>query len=193
MAGWRMQLLEDLATTEEWVRRHLSDHSALHHRQGIIRELARRQRTETTPEVARSSAAELVDALCNEFRFATHIAQLYALRANVVEATPFYMLTVEYDLAVLCRYTGHEAIWCHRRAVFSQLTQLWGQLGRDRASVGGPAVWLSSVVTDALRDGPGAFTPIVSRELEFVEGCVLDAHQRVLQLHLTLSQEAFAG
>ena len=131
-------------------------------------------------------------ATSSDFRRTSHSCTLSA-PVHAVEATPFYMLTVMYGLAALCRYTGHEAIWCHRRAVFSQLTQLWGQLGRDRASVGGPAVWLSSVVTDALRDGPGAFTPIVSRELEFVEGCVLDAHQRVLQLHLTLPQEAFAG
>ena len=106
---WIVQQLDDVAALETevasgsaWLRRHVSDHAAAQHHQGVLCRLSAR-----LSAAARRCFAALV-AEC-WLRVSAPLADdLDRVRA---------MWMVEWELLndLQSRYPGHETLWCHRR------------------------------------------------------------------------------
>ena len=106
---WIVQQLDDAAALEAevaagraWLRRHVSDHAAAQHHQGVLCRLSAR-----LGAVARRALAAVV-AECWLRVPAPPADELDRVRA---------LWVAEWELLndLQSRYPGHEALWCHRR------------------------------------------------------------------------------
>ncbi|XP_043920297.1 protein prenyltransferase alpha subunit repeat-containing protein 1 [Protopterus annectens] len=104
-------LLDELSSTENWVSMHISDHSGFHYRQFLLKSLL----------AARSLPNNALTTLS-----LLHSEQICSLPKGEKD----FQERQKTDMSHLCvkelalctdlieTYTGHEALWCHRRHVF---------------------------------------------------------------------------
>lgn len=103
-------LLKEWAASEVWVSSHVSDHSGMQYRQFLLDHLleVRHLFSEDILDTAKKSIQQLLSCYQNENNIDT--AQSALIRSVGLIASELLLNT---DL--IMRFTGHEALWCHRR------------------------------------------------------------------------------
>ena len=109
-----------------WSRTHVSDHAGFHYRQALIArayELMRRGGEDDGVLLPVQQVPHASSLLGFLFRDAT-LQQLCALmggacQASLLAVAALVKRELDFCTALLLRYPGHEAVWCHRRFAYA--------------------------------------------------------------------------
>ncbi|PSN33907.1 hypothetical protein C0J52_20401 [Blattella germanica] len=115
-------LLKEWATSESWIQSHVSDHSGLQYRQFLLNSLLELKHP-AVEEVADKTKKSLEQFLfsCEAIPLPStkkddilDIAQYFKVSA-VMKFVPLLTSELMLNMDLIQRFTGHEALWCHRR------------------------------------------------------------------------------
>uniref|UniRef100_T1JIA4 Protein prenyltransferase alpha subunit repeat-containing protein 1 n=1 Tax=Strigamia maritima TaxID=126957 RepID=T1JIA4_STRMM len=156
-------LAKELATSEEWVSTHVSDHSGIQYRQYLIEQLI-----EIEIEIENENETRKTSAQSRN-------------NSQLLNAANLLGKEMEFSTELICLYPGHEALWYHRRFVVYMCNK-FGLLSGDHLS--SVSVKSSSLHKKSkLENNTCGFALLtLEKELSFLEQCAIQFRENLIQL-----------
>ena len=122
-------LLKEWVTSETWIESHVSDHSGMQYRQFLLSKLLELKHpvVEGIVEKAKKSLQQLFSAYAG--------SQFPSIRTEycdeVMKSIPLVTAELLFNMDLILRFAGHEALWCHRRYLLTLFKKILNYRGFD--------------------------------------------------------------